>query len=349
MITVDEALAAAGDSAEAAAAQLWHLDVNRLRAGKDYTLDLQERSRGRDHDAASVPLISYIDPKVWRRSTFATFGRLLDNYVAETGVMERVSHAERAEEIAFIQAVCATPIGRFLHAWLHANVESVDVSSDGEFCALLHGIWFRLYRRDASRDSSAFEHVFCGEIDDGQVKGLHNFVQVYREERHKRFDYSGYLAPRRRRSEGDVSPQPRHQVLSVRFEWMGYIKPASSMFIGTSPEFEVALYTLLFMANAYDALVDIGPYTVQVTVHQNRGTIGSAFPKLISIDEDELEEQWANEEAEAQRFEEELALKQQDEPVSEEEPKPAEEVENAESEVAEKPSTGFSYADALRG
>lgn len=349
-ISVEDALDKAGDSAVSAASQLWHLDVNRLRAGKDYSIDLQDRSRSHSHDAAAVPLISHVDPSVWKKPTFGTFGRLLDNYVAETGVVERVSHAERAEEIAFIRAVCATPIGTFLHRWLHAHVDAVDVSTRGEFAELLHSIWFRLYRRDASRDSSAFEHVFCGEIDDGQVKGLHSHVQVYREEKLGRFDYSGYLAPQCRRREGDVTPEERHQLLTVRFEWLGYVKPASSLFMGTSPEFELALYTLLFLAGENDATIDIGPYTVQVKVYPSRGTIGGAFPTLISIDEEELEEQYEYEAQEEKRrvYMEEEKLRREEEEAAE---KPAEDVEDAAPEESEpeKNGGGFSYADALRG
>eukprot|EP00171_Calliarthron_tuberculosum_P018952 IDg18952t1 len=101
---VTKALAVAGSSVKSAAAQLWHLDINRLQADRDYTLDLQDRSRGALHDAAKVPLFSYVSPSVWEKPTYGTFWRLLDNYVAETGVAEQVTKLERAEEIGFLRA-----------------------------------------------------------------------------------------------------------------------------------------------------------------------------------------------------------------------------------------------------
>lgn len=283
--SVTDALRICGNSVELAAGKLWDLDVNRLSANVDYTLDLQGRSRGVGHDAASHDFFSYMSPAVWEKPTFAAFWRLLDNYEAQTGVSENVTKEERAEEIGFIREICCTPIGQFLHRWLHEHVDAVDVSSVAEFAVLLHNIWFRLYRRDAERDSSAFEHVFCGEIDNGQVKGLHNFIQIYRQQRDGRFDYRGFLSARARSCDNNVKPNARHQLLTVRFEWMGYLKPASSMFVGTSPEFEIALYTLMYMSGKHDVTLDLGPYTARVRVLENSRKIGSAFPMLLSVDE----------------------------------------------------------------
>ena len=49
--------------------------------------------------------------------------------------------------------------------------------------AQLGALWFTLYRREAANDSSAFEHVFLGEVRDGKVIGLHNWLTLLREER----------------------------------------------------------------------------------------------------------------------------------------------------------------------
>lgn len=40
------------------------------------------------------------------------------------------------------------------------------------------------------------------------------------------------------------------RMLSLQFDWGRERKEVSSIFIGTSPEFEVALYTLCFVAGA---------------------------------------------------------------------------------------------------
>ncbi len=55
------------------------------------------------------------------------------------------------------------------------------------FMKLLHNLWFGLYRRAAANDSSGFEHVFVGEIREGVVMGMHNWIQMFLEESKKRY------------------------------------------------------------------------------------------------------------------------------------------------------------------
>ena len=60
-----------------------------------------------------------------------------------------------------------------------------------EFLSLLNELWFGLYKREVQNDSSGFEHVFLGEIKDGEVTGLHNWIQLYEEEKTNRLNYLG--------------------------------------------------------------------------------------------------------------------------------------------------------------
>ena len=53
-------------------------------------------------------------------------------------------------------------------------------------------------------------------------------------------------------------------LISVQFGWGGEIKDVSSLFIGTSPEFELALYTLCFLAGAEENVVQVGGYEVKI-------------------------------------------------------------------------------------
>ena len=49
-----------------------------------------------------------------------------------------------------------------------------------EFKQTLRSLWFRFYNRGGTQNaSSAFEHVFVGEIKlEGEVSGFHNWIQV---------------------------------------------------------------------------------------------------------------------------------------------------------------------------
>jgi len=127
-----------------------------------------------------------------------------------------------------------------------------------DFARELYNIWFVLYKREALDDSSGFEHVFVGEERDGKVMGMHNWLQIYVEEKKGHFDYKGYILPRRR-ARGE-EPHETEQLITIQFEWFGKLKPVSTSFIGTSPEFEFALYTLCFLLGDEAQNVEVGPY-----------------------------------------------------------------------------------------
>ena len=76
---------------------------------------------------------------------------------------------------------------------------------------LLFDLWFAMYKRDGhvrGADSSAFEHVFVGEISpayksrENVVKGLHNWIQIFHQERAGRLNYRGCRRPRTSDADG---------------------------------------------------------------------------------------------------------------------------------------------------
>lgn len=277
---VEEALSEAANSVHKAAAQLWRLDTpNRLKPGVDYQVNIQRKARSYEEDNASEPFFEYISDSVWERPTWRLFKSLLDNYTAETGIPERQTQEELAEESDFLDAVLDTPVGQFTRRWLAANT---DVDGElGAFKSTLHDLWFKCYRRDASRDSSGFEHAFCGELDDGKVKGMHNFVQVYVEEQRNNFNYLGFLTYGRDRGE---YVEDYDRLITIRFQWLESLKPASSMFVGVSPEFELMLYSMIWLAGAAGETVELGAYDATIKIFDMRGKIGSAFPELADVD-----------------------------------------------------------------
>uniref|UniRef100_A0A061QJ22 Poly-specific endoribonuclease-b-like n=1 Tax=Tetraselmis sp. GSL018 TaxID=582737 RepID=A0A061QJ22_9CHLO len=174
------------------------------------------------------------------------------------------------------------PVMQYVHKYLQA-VGKAPAETD-KFARQLYRLWFWSYGRgEARRASSGFEHVFIGEIDskDGEkaVAGLHNWIQFYFLERSDALDYRGYVLPRK--VTGNDAPDGDEQFLSVQFEWMGERKPVSGMFVGVSPEFEFALYTLLYYCGGEDNVVRLGDLEVNVKVYRldRIGCISTAFPE----------------------------------------------------------------------
>ena len=144
---------------------IWDLDVNRLKQGTDFVLNVQDGKKPfQVDDAARDPLFTSVDLRqLQSRPTYKAFHALLDNYISETGVAESVSDSERSEVKAFLRAIMETGPMQFCHKYCSANAENVPSDKEG-FIDLLHKIWFQLYGRSRGgrEDSSGFEHVFIG-------------------------------------------------------------------------------------------------------------------------------------------------------------------------------------------
>lgn len=263
-----------------ACTKLWSLDYARLAPGMDYMIDLQQGKKPYcQGDFAEGPLFKFVAPDVLERPEWAAFIALLDNYEASAGKAERVTSEERHEESRFMDLIFHQPCMRYVHRYLVAKGKAP--ASEAAFKERLHQMWFGLYRRKVENDSSGFEHVFVGEEKDGAIVGLHNWIQLYMEEKKGNLNYMGYIKPRQR-GVSYTSPSEHEQLITVQFEWCGDLKPESSSFIGTSPTFEFALYSLCFLAGEEKQIVEIGPYMVEVTCynmhHRGKDYVGTSFP-----------------------------------------------------------------------
>ena len=74
-------------------------------------------------------------------------------------------------------------------------------------------------------------------------------------------------------------------MLNLQFSWKGLVKPVGSSFIGVSPEFEVALFTVVFLSSKEretHAVVRVDEYHLEVVVFRFGGSIGTSYPKLLT-------------------------------------------------------------------
>eukprot|EP00536_Pseudo-nitzschia_multiseries_P017987 jgi/Psemu1/53534/gm1.53534_g len=264
--------------------EMWNLDVNRLTPNVDYTIDVQQGKKPYwKEDAADDPLFVSVDRDAIGRPTYRAFIALLDNYKSQTGNRETTTSREEKEIDAFLHAILQTGPMQYCHKYLRAKKGSEIPSSLSGFQKHLHDMWFDLYRRQQANDSSGFEHVFVGEVKSGKVSGMHNWIQIYLQEKAGSLDYRGYIKPRGRSS---ASTNFDDHLLTIQFHWEGVEKAVGTSLIGTSPEFEMALYTTCFLMGEEDNEVSLDTGTGDVfdlnircySFHGDK--IGTAFPEI---------------------------------------------------------------------
>jgi len=171
------------NSLSKARSRLWELDMNRLVSGKDYSIDCGEGKKVyQKGDMASESLFRWLGDDVLRKPTYSRFCALLDNYNPHQGYKEVVTQQDKHEEVAFIEEIARTAPIKYLHRYL---VQKGEVSQDYEdFKRMLASLWFDLYGTGGNSNcSSAFEHVFVGEIKgrghgESEVSGFHNWIQA---------------------------------------------------------------------------------------------------------------------------------------------------------------------------
>jgi poly(U)-specific endoribonuclease len=126
--------------------------------------------------------------------------------------------------------------------------------------------------------------VFVGEIKDDKVSGMHNWIRFYLEEKAGFIDYKGYIKPR---GNGEAETNSDDHVLTLQFDWHGQPKMVGTSFIGTSPEFEMAIYTMCFLLGEEDNHIklDTGNDVFELNIRCYKmayDKIGTAFPEATA-------------------------------------------------------------------
>lgn len=263
--------------------RMWKLDSNKCVLDVDYSIDLQERVTSTDvtsKDNSNRKFFSmFNEQKIFEKSTYKAFRALLDNYVSSTNEEEIISREEEDENWKFLDLICNTDVMNEAYNFLLLNKK---VSNDkNEFKRILYNIWFKIYYRtnnDTVLNSCGFEHVFVGETRYGSVIGLHNWIQFYLQEKIGNIDYRGVFSYE---TSKDINNPLR--IVTTQFIWKKKAKPLCGYFIGTSPEFEVAIYTVLFLTNIEKIKVDIDSHDVELICHRNENGIGSAYPAYNAL------------------------------------------------------------------
>lgn len=254
--------------------ELLRKDTN--NAARYVTINSQSKTTSHSTvDMAPLPLVT-VTPEVWNIPTVQKFVPLLDNYERDTLVNEHVTPQERNEENAFMDAIMSTTVIRHLMTFLkNKGYVTPDPKQQRDF---LKQLWFGLYSRGKGKiSSSGFEHIFVSELKNGDVSGLHNWIYFQREEAANRINYLGYMKYEELGDKGAI--------IKLHFNQQGVDKPVNTIFIGTSPELEMALYTLCFVTRAdNDCKLKLANKDVSITAYtfryRSKNLIGSAFPQI---------------------------------------------------------------------
>ncbi|KAL7466261.1 hypothetical protein ACHAXS_006552 [Conticribra weissflogii] len=280
---------------QTAAQTLWKLDSNRLQPNKDYTIDVQNNKHPcHKEDCASDPLFTHVDPAVFdSRPTFRAFRSLLDNYSRHCGEDEEVTEEELKENQHFLNVIMETGPMKYCHRFCLAKEatyggEPIPEDEDG-FKEILNSIWLELYSRSGGElDSSGFEHVFVGEVKHDKISGFHNWIQFYLEEKKGNIDYRGYIKPRSR-DDSMAETNGDDHVLTLQFAWDGVEKFVGTSFIGVSPEFELALYTMAFLTmegEDSEISLDVGgevfDLKVKCYMYNDGRNVGSCYVEALA-------------------------------------------------------------------
>ncbi|XP_017334944.1 uridylate-specific endoribonuclease A [Ictalurus punctatus] len=261
---------------------LYILDSNKASASEliisPQTL-IDQSDSSTKNDQSPLPLFAYVnEASLFSKPTYAAFIALLDNYEKKTGVSENFSSAEVQEQENFLkQTMKNTELGRELFSFFYTKGY---YRSWEEFLYDLRMMWFGLYSRSSgSLDSSGFEHIFLGEIKSGKVSGFHNWVRFYLQEKSRLLNYYSHSY------DGPWTSYP--DVLGMQFMWDGYYKQVGSALIGSSPEFDLAVFTLCYVTRpGKNCRLSLGgkPLSIQTytwdknTYGNGKKYIASAYP-----------------------------------------------------------------------
>ncbi|XP_056418736.1 uridylate-specific endoribonuclease isoform X2 [Hyla sarda] len=257
---------------------LYQSDVNKA-AESDIVLNKQEMSDNTKHkeDLCEEPLYQYVNEEIFKRPTYKAFIALLDNYDRKTGTDETFTQEETKEQDIFLEEILKTKVMKELYKFFH---KKGMYEKEQEFLDDLRKMWFGLYSRSSGeQDSSGFEHVFVGEVKKGIVSGFHSWIRFYLLEKKELLDYYSH------NYDGPWTSYP--DVLGKQFHWDGFHKEVGTQLIGSSPEFDFALYTLCFISRpGKKCTVSMGGHEISIQTYEwtktsygkNKKHIATCYP-----------------------------------------------------------------------
>ncbi|CDW59826.1 poly(U) specific endoribonuclease [Trichuris trichiura] len=217
-------------------------DINRA-SKEDIKLNYQNlTTMEEDIDKAPKPLFARINQSLFHSPTYAALINLHNVFNRMEEASERLDDEDRIKIETFLDAVAETDVYQLMKSFLQKK--GLMPKRTPRFNKVFFKMWFKLYDSDdAKKSSSGFEHVFLGEWKTplnaslpAIVDGMHNWVRYFLLEKTGEINYKGYIE------------KVDNLLVTIKYDWGKYKKAIGSFLVGTSPEFEISLYTLCMLA-----------------------------------------------------------------------------------------------------
>lgn len=204
---------------------------------KHITMNLQgQKKDDSTTDDAPEPLLTVKD-EAYEIPTVKAVLALHDKYELDVRKKEAVTSEARKEQSELLDKILETDVMKATMKFLADKGYIED--DEYEFKDSMKRIWFSQFKRiDGDASSSGFETVFLAEQFDSDIIGLHNWIYYAKQEAEKKLNYLGYV--------NEAKLGDKGAVLKVRSSLNGIVQPVTTVFVGTSPELEFALYTMCF-------------------------------------------------------------------------------------------------------
>ncbi|XP_047984817.1 endoribonuclease CG2145-like [Leguminivora glycinivorella] len=256
--------------------EMFNADIN--NAFNYIQVKLQGQTSPMSKDDKAPDNLLTVNDNVWNGPTIKPFVALFDNYHKNVIRPEFVTPNEESEQTTYINTILATgPIRSLMNFLVSKGLTQLNEYQ--EQVNLLKKIWFTKYARHWTglcKCSCAFENIFMAELKSNDVLGLHSWLFFAKREQDRKANYLGYTSKLDLAGKGLILKQ--HSILSETKD-----APEVTMFVGTSPELETALYTLCFMARP-DGQCKLRynnvPFTIQTKTlkSDNIKLIDTAYP-----------------------------------------------------------------------
>ncbi|XP_043477088.1 poly(U)-specific endoribonuclease homolog isoform X2 [Leptopilina heterotoma] len=253
---------------------LFKKDTN--NANHHITVNLQgQKKDDSTNDDAPEHLLT-VKSEAYEIPTVKAVLALHDNYELSVKTKENVTPEERNEESTLLDEFLKTDL---MQAAMKFLADKGYIPKDEyEYKDILRAIWFTQFKRiEGDSSSSGFETVFLAEQFDNEIIGLHNWIYFAKQEEANNLNYLGYIQEKKLASTASV--------IKLRSTLNNVLQPVTSIFVGTSPELEMALYTICFYTRPNNLCpVSLGGSQFSIIVNRvnyfGKEILVSAYPEI---------------------------------------------------------------------